>query len=95
MKKFILTLLLAVCTTVAISAQDIKVTGTVMSASDDEPLIGASVVPQGSTLGVVTDIDGNFTISVAEGTNLTFTSVGYKTVTLKAEPGMVVMMSED
>ena len=95
MKKFILTLLLAVYTTVAICAQDIKVTGTVLSASDDEPLIGASVVPQGSTLGVVTDFDGNFTISVPEGTNLTFTSIGYKMVTLKAEQGMVVKLEED
>ena len=79
MKKVILSVLMAVFATVALSAQDIKVSGTVLSAEDDEPMIGASVVPKGNTLGVVTDIDGNFTITVAEGTDLTFTSVGYKT----------------
>ena len=95
MKKVILTLLLALGVTLTIYAQDIKVTGTVLSAEDDEPMIGASVVPEGSNLGVVTDIDGVFTITVPEGTKLTFTSVGYKSQTLPAVPDMVVIMHED
>lgn len=58
-------------------AQSMTVRGTVTDELD-EPMIGVSVVPQGSQLGVVTDIDGHFSISnVRKGTVLVFTYVGY------------------
>ena len=44
-----------------------KVTGTVISAEDDQPVIGASVIVQGQRSGTVTDADGHFTISVPSG----------------------------
>ena len=44
-----------------LSAQKISVQGTVVSATDDEPLIGVSVGVSGQpTMGTMTDIDGNF-----------------------------------
>lgn len=43
-----------------LNAQTVK--GTVISGSDNEPLIGASVMVQGTKTGAVTDLDGNFTI---------------------------------
>ena len=49
------------------SAQVSSVTGTVTSADDGEPVIGASVLVKGTTTGTVTDIDGNFTLSVPAG----------------------------
>ena len=44
-----------------------KVTGTVISAEDNEPVIGASIIVQGQKSGTVTDANGHFTISVPSG----------------------------
>lgn len=73
-------LLLAFCLlmgSVAASAQTLTVTGTVTSASDGEPLIGASVTVKGANEGATTDIDGNYSIKVNPGTTLTFSYVGF------------------
>lgn len=73
-------MLLALCLLVgaaAASAQTQTVTGTVTSAADGEPLIGASVTIKGAKDGVTTDIDGNYTIKAAQGTTLTFSYVGF------------------
>lgn len=56
-----------------------NVTGTVVSATDNGPLIGAGVKVQGTTLGVVTDIDGNFAIDASVGQTLEFSFLGYIT----------------
>lgn len=58
------------------SAAPIKVTGTVTSAQDGEPLIGASVFVVGTTTGASTDIDGNYTINAEMGQTLRFSYVG-------------------
>ena len=46
------------------TAQTTKVTGTVISAEDDGPIIGASIVVAGTTTGTVTDYNGAFTLDV-------------------------------
>ena len=46
------------------TAQTAKVTGTVISAEDDGPIIGASIVVAGTTIGTVTDHNGAFTLDV-------------------------------
>ncbi|MDE7080648.1 MAG: TonB-dependent receptor [Muribaculaceae bacterium] len=76
-------------------ADNISVRGTVISKTDDEPLIGATVMCVGTKAGTATDIDGNFEISVPEGSKLTFSYVGYTTETLPATTTMTVYMSED
>jgi TonB-linked SusC/RagA family outer membrane protein len=77
-------------------AQSLTVHGTVISATDSEPLIGASIVPAtGNGSGTATDIDGNFTITVASGTMLKVSYVGYKTQSVKAEPELTITLSED
>lgn len=81
---------------VGVQAQTIiTVHGTVVSATDSEPLIGASVISnvKGST-GAATDLDGNFTISVPEGSELTISYVGFKSQTVKAAPQLTVMLVE-
>ena len=45
-------------------AQSFSVKGTIVSADDNEPLIGATILQEGTTNGVATDIDGNYTIEV-------------------------------
>ena len=46
------------------TAQTRQITGTVISAEDDQPVIGASVVVKGTTTGTVTDYDGKFSLNV-------------------------------
>ena len=46
-----------------VNAQTSKVTGNVISDEDGLPVVGASVLVEGTTIGTVTDIDGNFTLS--------------------------------
>ena len=45
-------------------SQNVKITGVVISAEDNEPVIGASVVAKGTTTGTVTDVDGRFSLEI-------------------------------
>ncbi|OAV66794.1 TonB-linked outer membrane protein, SusC/RagA family [Bacteroidales bacterium Barb4] len=45
-------------------AQNTRVTGTVLSADDGEPVIGASVMVKGTAIGTITNIDGQFELNV-------------------------------
>ena len=58
-----------------------KITGTVVDAAG--PVIGASVVEKGSSNGVITDFDGNFTINVKPGATIVISYVGYETQEIK------------
>ncbi|NDV77375.1 TonB-dependent receptor [Dysgonomonas sp. 511] len=61
-----------------------------------EPVISASVVVKGTTIGTVTDLDGKYSINVPEGkSTLVFTLVGMKTVEVKAVQGMTVTMADN
>lgn len=62
----------------ALSAQNITVKGSVTDETG-EPVIGATVRVQGSNMGVITDIDGNYTISCPVNSKLEFSSVGSAT----------------
>lgn len=97
MKKSLLIALTLILTAICAQAQaPVTVHGTVVSASDSEPLIGASVISDvKGTAGVATDIDGNFIITVPEGSNLTISYVGYKAKTIKAAPAVEVALDED
>ena len=46
-----------------VTAQITKVTGTVISEEDGLPVVGASILVKGTTVGTVTDMDGKFTLS--------------------------------
>lgn len=76
--------------------QTAEVSGVVKDASG-MPVIGASVLEQGTTNGTITDLDGKFTLKVKSGATLEISFIGYKTQTLKATPGttMQVTMQED
>ena len=58
-----------------------KITGTVVDAQG--PVIGASVVEKGTSNGVVTDFDGNFTLNVKEGATIVVSFIGYETQEIK------------
>ena len=80
------------CSTVMLAQN--KVSGTVVDASG-EPLIGVSVLEDGTTNGGITDFDGKFTLTVKSGAKLTFSYVGYTSQTLAAANGMKVTLQED
>lgn len=91
--------MLCVFTSIGIaSAQEPgTVSGTVTSASDGEPLIGASVLVKGTTIGTDTDIDGKFTVKAKKGDVLQFRYVGYEPSEIKVGDSNVinVMLQEN
>lgn len=91
--------MLCVFTSIGIaSAQEPgTVSGTVTSASDGEPLIGASVLVKGTTIGTDTDIDGKFTVKAKKGDVLQFRYVGYEPSEVKVGDNNVinVMLQEN
>lgn len=77
-----------------LNAQTVK--GTVISGSDNEPLIGASVMVQGTKTGVVTDLDGNFTIEAKNGQTLEVSYLGFITQKIKVTGSTInVTLNED
>jgi TonB-dependent SusC/RagA subfamily outer membrane receptor len=76
-------------------AQNVRVQGQVLDELG-EGLIGAGVVIQGTTNGTITDLDGNFSLSVPSGAILEFSCVGYVTKSVQVTgPRMVVNMEPD
>lgn len=94
MKKRVMLILSCLLLSIGfIVAQTTKVAGTVVD-SNGEPVISASVVVKGTTIGTVTDIDGSFSINVPQGNNtLVFSLVGMETVEAAPVSGMRVVMS--
>ncbi|MBP5277168.1 MAG: TonB-dependent receptor, partial [Prevotella sp.] len=74
------------------------VSGTVLDASTNDPMIGVSVVEKGTSNGTVTDIDGKFTLNVVNpGATISFSYVGYVTRELAASrvAGNVLLTEDD
>ena len=82
-KKFLF-LMVGLLMAIGVNAQSITVSGTVTDPSG-EPLIGASVLAEGTTAGASTDIDGNYTIKVAPEGVLVVSYVGYDTQRVPVE----------
>ena len=61
----------------SVLAQGIRVTGRVTDAADGSPLIGVTIQAKGTTIGTNTDLNGNFVITVAPGSTLVVSYVGY------------------
>lgn len=75
--KLIVSLLICIFSSVAAIAQTtVKVSGTVISAEDNQPLVGVTVIA-GPGVGVSTGLDGDYVIEVAPGTKLVFSSIGF------------------
>ena len=60
-----------------------KASGTVVDEANGEPIIGATVKVKGSSSGVVTDIDGRFSIDIIPGQTLEISYIGYTTQSVK------------
>ena len=93
-----LIILLALCMPLLpLAAQDMEVRGRVLDgAAPGEPMIGVTVMVKGTTVGTVTDFDGNYSLSVPKGAVLVFSSVGYKTQEIRGNKGVIdVTLEED
>ncbi|MCH5236761.1 MAG: TonB-dependent receptor [Muribaculaceae bacterium] len=95
MKKTILSLMATMLTGFSVFADDILVEGTVISAADNEPLIGATVLSLETKKGTATDIDGNFQIQVPQGSKIRVSYVGYNDFEGVATPKMEILLSEN
>ncbi|MCD8318679.1 MAG: SusC/RagA family TonB-linked outer membrane protein, partial [Paraprevotella sp.] len=75
-------------------AQTQKVTGTVLSEEDGQPIVGASVVVKGTTIGVQTDIDGKFVLSnlPSSAKTLSVSYVGMQTQDVEVKPEVDVLL---
>jgi TonB-linked SusC/RagA family outer membrane protein len=93
MKKLFLLLMTVFAIVLGASAQNRSVSGVVVDATTDEPLIGASVVPVGGSSGVVTDVDGKFVLRVAPGVKeITVSYIGMKTKTVAVSDHIFVAL---
>lgn len=87
--------LFALVSAVVLTAQT-QVAGVVLDAKTGEPVIGASVLVQGTTVGTVTDFDGNFVLEVPDTKSLLeFSYLGYVPQTLAAADAGRVLLKED
>lgn len=76
-------------------AQKSSVTGTVTDPSN-EPIIGASVLVKGANTGTTTNIDGKFTLNVAQGSTIVVSYVGYKSETVRVSGNnLKITLKED
>jgi len=95
MKNKLLTFMLALLATAGSLFAQNRVTGTV--TDDIGPVIGASVMEKGTQNGAVTDLDGNYVITVKPGATLVFSSIGYATQEIAVGDQKVinVLLKED
>ena len=95
-KKVFLFLALCAVGISAMAQEKITVTGHVTDAQTGEPLIAVGVVVKGTTNGVITALDGDYSIVVPKGTTLLFSMIGYEDVEMVAELTVIdVVMKED
>lgn len=89
--------LLGLLLSLSLSAQDIAVKGHVKDHTG-EPLIGANILIKGTSVGTISDVDGNFTLKAAVNDILSITCIGFKgqelTVTGSNTP-LVITLQED
>jgi len=76
-----------------VTAQTTRITGTVISADDGEPIIGASVIVKGTTVGTVTDFDGKFELNVpSSARTLVVSYVGMESQEVNVQPNVRIIL---
>lgn len=93
LRRFLAVVLMCVMG-VSLYAQSQTVRGTVKDQAG-EPIAGATILEQGTENGVITDIDGNYSLKVKPGASLVISYVGYETQTLKAKNVLNITLAED
>ncbi|WP_291594628.1 SusC/RagA family TonB-linked outer membrane protein [Bacteroides sp.] len=96
MKKDILLLMLCLFCSIGAVAQTKSITGLVTDGAG-EPIIGASVIEVGTTNGIITDIDGKFSLTVNPNAKIKITYIGFQaqTIELKGRTSLKIQLKED
>lgn len=80
----------------AFAQNSITIKGQVVDAGTNESLIGVSIQEKGTTNGAITDMDGNYSLKVADNSTIVFSYIGYQTVELKAAAANgIIKLKED
>ncbi len=93
MKVFSAVLMMSLLAMPALAS--ITVSGVIVDKATQEPIIGASIVETGTSNGTITDFDGNFSLTVADGNTIEVSYVGYVSQTLAAAANMNIQLAED
>lgn len=91
-------LCLALIMSISLMAQQRKISGTIVDSKDKIAMIGANIMEKGTLNGTVTDIDGNFSLTVTSSASvLVISSIGYKTieVAVGGQTSLNLEMEED
>ena len=79
-----------------VNAQSKSISGKVISSEDGQPIIGATVLVKGATMGTITNADGEFKITLPRnGKELLISYIGMKTIEVVAEDNLVVKLYSD
>ena len=96
MKKSVTLFFVSLFMCVGTALAQTKVTGTVYSQEDGQPIIGAAVKIDGTSTGMLTDVNGKFTLTLPEGKKtLTISYLGFEAKTVQAKNGMRVFLKAD
>ena len=93
----IILLCLPIMAVKAAPSQTSTVSGVVISATDELPLVGVSVLVKETANGTITDMDGNFKLNVVSGQTLVFSYIGYVTqeIVVTGQKSLNVILKED
>ena len=96
MKKSLTMLMVSLFLCVGTALAQTKITGTVLSQEDGQPIIGAAVKVDGTGIGMLTDVNGKFSLTLPEGKkSLTVSYLGFESKTVTAKNGMRVFLKTD
>lgn len=89
MKKIILVLFI-LASALAANAQMLRVSGVVKSLEDGQPLPGVSVLAKGTTAGIITDLEGKYTLNISGNSTLVFSFIGMKSQEIEVNNRSVI-----
>ena len=92
MKKRLTMILACLFLTVGVALAQMRVTGTVTSSEDGEPIVGASVKVVGTNTGAATNSNGEFTLTVSANAKILVSYIGMQTQTLTVRPSMNIVL---
>ena len=95
MEKRLLVFLACMFLSLGMAMAQIRVSGTVTSSDDGEPITGASILVQGTKTGAVTDVDGNFQLTAPTGSKLVVSYLGMKPKTVAASSSVKIALEPD
>ena len=95
MEKRLSFLIVALFLFVGMVSAQTKITGTVIAQEDGQPVIGATIMVQGSKTGTATDLDGHFTLTVPSGKKIQVSYIGMKTQVLTPKKVMKIVLESD